>query len=165
MTILELTGLGCWPLALLATLLVKGGPRTEREDEQRLCDAAADGDLREVQRLLASGLTPDAADEESTTALMAAAFAGHRRVVRTLLEAGADPDVQDASGQTAMMNAVIGCAEMGLESAVPVFAEIIEALLEAGADPDLEDTDGLTATDHARDGELGDLLDLLEERA
>jgi len=129
-----------------------------------LCDAASVGDRRSLQRLLANGVSPDSADEDGTTALMAAAFAGQGEVVRDLLMAGADPDAQDVSGMTALMNAIIANAEIELGEAHPVFAEIIEQLLAAGADTDLEDEDGATAADLAESSDLHELVDLLKGR-
>lgn len=132
-----------------------------REDPQ-LCDAASVGDVRRVKKLLAAGASPESADRDGITALMAAAFAGQADVVRTLLAAGADPDAQDVSGMTALMNAVVGNAEMELGEAHPVFTEIVELLLAAGADRELEDEDGCTAAEYARSSDLHELAELLD---
>lgn len=135
--------------------------RKRKRVDQTLCDAAADGDLARVRRLLADGVSEDSADEDATTALMAASFAGEARVVRLLLDAGADPNLQDESGLTALMNAVIGEGEMDLEGAHPVFLEILEILLEGGADPTLEDENETTARDYAVSYGLDDAARLL----
>lgn len=127
-----------------------------------LCDAAAEGDLRRVRRMLHDGVSPDSFDEEGTTALMASAFAAQTPVVRALLEAGADPNMQDVSGLTALMNAVIANGEMDLDGAFGVFTQIVDALLEAGAEPDIEDEDGMTALDHAAAYDLHEMILLLE---
>ena len=137
---------------------------TQRRSEPALCDAAAEGDLRRVRQMLLAGVSPDSADEEGTTALMASAFAAQKTVVRALLAAGADPNRQDVSGLTALMNAMIGNGEMDLDGAHPLFQEIVEALLDAGAEVDVQDDDGMTALDHAADYELVEMVDLLERR-
>lgn len=126
-----------------------------------LCEAASVGDRKRLKSLLTSGVSPESADEDGTTALMAASFAGQANVVRDLLAVGADPDAQDVSGMTALMNAVIANGEIDL-GAHPVFYEIIELLLAAGADRDLEDQDGATAADYARSSDLHELVELLE---
>lgn len=132
----------------------------KRRSDPALCDAAADGDLRRVKRMLLEGVDPDSADEDGTTALMASAFAAQTAIVRFLLDAGADPNTQDVSGLSPLMNAVIASGEMDLDGADRLFAEIVEILLDAGADPDLEDQDGLTARDHAEAYDLHLLLEL-----
>ena len=64
--------------------------------------AANDGDLAEVQRLLAAGFPVNGADAFGHTALHEAAMWGHDAILTRLLRAGADVHVQDASGLTAL---------------------------------------------------------------
>lgn len=136
-----------------------------RRCDAALCDAAAEGDLRRVHKMLRGGVSPDSRDEEGTTALMAGAFAAHEAVVRALLAAGADPNIQDISGVTALMNAVIANGEMDLGGTHPIFLGIVEALLEAGAELDVVDEDGMTAVDHAESYDLVELVNLFDNLA
>lgn len=58
---------------------------------------AEEGDLREVQKLLADLKQPDvnAMNRNNTTALSLAAKNGHYRIVETLLSNGADPNIRN----------------------------------------------------------------------
>ena len=62
-----------------------------------LCRAAVEGNISEVQRLLAAGANPNGGDHELLP-LVEAADAGHAEVVRLLLRAGADPKKRDYMG-------------------------------------------------------------------
>jgi len=67
--------------------------------------AAGDGDLQEVQRLLAAGEPVNMQIArgwfDGQTPLMWAALHGHADVAGFLLDNGADPSIRDANGQTA----------------------------------------------------------------
>ena len=52
--------------------------------------------------LLDHGASPDAVDNDGTTALMYAARGGHVQVVRALIDEGADPGATEAHGWTAL---------------------------------------------------------------
>jgi ankyrin repeat protein len=120
-------------------------------------EAAADGDLPEVQRLVASGAALDAFDGENCTPLHHAAAQGHCAVALWLLENGADVNAHDeqAIGETALCLAVkAGRAEMA------------ELLLTRGADPDIPGWVGLTARLRAqrRAGDEGRTISALIEK-
>jgi ankyrin repeat protein len=59
---------------------------------QKLCDAAKNGDVEGVKKLLEAGVDPDGVARDGKTPLMAAAGGGHLRVVEALLEGFADPN-------------------------------------------------------------------------
>ncbi len=138
------------------------GPVRRRRRDPALCEAAAIGDLAEVERLLGAGVSPDSLDPDGATALIAAAASGQVEVVDRLLEAGAEVDEQDDSGLTALIAAVLANGEMDLRAGHPVFLRIVELLLGGGAQVDLEDEDGETALDYARSYDLVDVVELLE---
>jgi hypothetical protein len=96
-----------------------------------LIAAAARGDVREVQRLLADGASVRATDERGRTPLVAAAYGNHVGVARVLLRAGADPDEKDASVQSAYL---IATSEVGDDP------RLLALLLAAGADVDSRDS-------------------------
>src|SRR3954471_25041454 len=54
--------------------------------------AAAEGDRRKVEALLASGADLEARDAAGWTALLRAIENGHNRLIELLLESGADPN-------------------------------------------------------------------------
>lgn len=63
--------------------------------------AAAQGDLRGTEVLLAAGASVNARNREGATALMLAAAGGHEAVIRELLARGADPLLRGRWGATA----------------------------------------------------------------
>lgn len=85
----------------------------------RLHAAAGDGDLQQVQQLLAAGepinlqITGSFGDShEGQTPLMWAALHGHAEVARLLLDSGADPMIRDANGQTVWDYAEMGDSDL-----------------------------------------------------
>ncbi len=102
-------------------------------DEQRFLEAlpplvraAAQGDVAAVERLLADGVPPDAADADGWSGLHAAAVRGHTAVVGLLLDRGCEVDTRSADGVTPLLNAAGPCED----------PEVIRVLLDGGADPD-----------------------------
>ena len=114
----------------------------ERFELGRLHQAAADGNLDEIKRLLQSDHLKliNVFDELSLTPLMRAAMGGHVEAVKLLIAAGADVNAHDARriGNTAI-NEVAGDGAF----------EMIEVLLEAGADPTIRGWMNLNALDRA----------------
>lgn len=153
--------------------------------ELALFEAAHNGELADVKRLVASGTTVDAMDEENRTPMMFAAFNGHGRVVSYLLTQGAEVDSRDASGRTGLLYASSGPfvdtveilldagADVNIQGSLEGFTalmtaaaegqlEVVRLLLERGADPTLEDVDGDTALSFAREHGHTAVADLLE---
>jgi glutaminase len=88
----------------------KKDPRKPRLQERlegmiNLCWAASEGDLLEVQNLLAHGISPDAVNFDKRTPLHLAAAEGHYSVAQYLLEQGANPKVKDRWGRTPLDDA------------------------------------------------------------
>ena len=91
--------------------------------ENRLVNAAGDGNVAEVQALLAAGADVDARATFGAMALTHAALLGHYRVAQILLEAGANIDATNRDGETALDLAT----RRG-------HIDIVRVLLNAGAD-------------------------------
>lgn len=87
-------------LAGIVLAMVVLGARTStcaaEPGEQRMWEAARQGDVQQVRELLAAGVDVNARTEYGATALSYAADRGHVEVVRALLEAGADVQVTDS---------------------------------------------------------------------
>ena len=92
--------------------------------------AALDGDVKQVKRLVDAGTDANALDQEGHTALMFAAFNGHTDIVLLLLDEGAVVDRRDFLGRTALLYASTG-----------QFPETVKLLLEKGAEPNIVDSD------------------------
>ncbi|CAE7471533.1 unnamed protein product [Symbiodinium sp. CCMP2456] len=108
-----------------------------QDQHRKLCRAAGEGLVAEVEALLQLAIDPDAVkdeDEDGSTPLMIASEHGHMHIAQLLLEAGADTDLPDLAGGTALMR-----------GAVRGHAPVVQLLLEAGAETDLRDHGDSTA--------------------
>ena len=128
---------------------VSGDDWFEREQLHR---AAAEGNLAEMQRLVAEGHALDAFDEQHMTPLHHAADQGRLEALLWLLERGADLNAHDEQniGETPLATAV---KRGQLEAA--------ELLLKRGANPDIPGWMGQTARTRAEkhaDGALAALF-------
>ncbi|MDX1501540.1 MAG: PQQ-binding-like beta-propeller repeat protein [Thermoanaerobaculia bacterium] len=110
--------------ALLASIApaVASGPSAE----ERLWQAARDGDVETIRELLAAGVPVDARSEFDATALYFAANANQAEAIRVLAEAGADVNAGDSSYGFA---AISMAGWLGNREAVG-------ALLDVGASPE-----------------------------
>lgn len=100
-----------------------------------LTRAAEDGDLPQVQKLLAEGADVNAPQErESLTALMWAIMHKNEKMVEALLEKSPNLEMKDNNGWTALMYAT-RANEL----------KMTKMLLDAGADIDALDKSGLHA--------------------
>jgi len=103
--------------------------------EQVLMEAAYQGKLDVVEKLVTEGTSVDTTDPEKRTPLMWAAFNGHKEVVGYLLQQGAAVDAKDESRRTALMYASSG-----------PYPETVKLLLDKGADVNTQGTlEGFTA--------------------
>lgn len=95
----------------------------------KLIQAAGEGNVAEVKKLLDSGVPVDACagPRDSRTALVVAAGCGHKDMVQLLLSRGAN--ASDAMVEAALVTHASGPNK-----------EILELLLSHGADPNVHDT-------------------------
>ncbi len=89
-----------------------------------LVGAVTQGDLQAVDRLIAAGVRPNAADEQGNPATVLAAALGELTILERLVKAGAPVDLGNANGVTALMIAV----QQGR-------IDVVKGLLDLGADP------------------------------
>lgn len=113
---------------------------------------AAVSGQEELSRLLAAGISVDAADSDGETALMKAADKGNAMAVKLLVAAGANVNAKDEDGETALMMA----ADEGR-------TEVVRLLLAAGAELNLRNDDGETALHKALDENHVDTANALRE--
>lgn len=169
---------------VLGTTLASQDANTLTPEQQQLMEAAFNGNLEEVQRLVSAGAVVDAADQEKRTPFMVAAFNGHTPVLQYLLEEGAKIDARDSNGRTALMYASSGPfeeavafllkegAEVNTQGTLEGFTalmtaasegllEIVRLLLANGADSSLEDKDGDTAASFAQQNGHSEVVALL----
>jgi len=71
------------------------------------CFYAARGDIKQINRILSSGISVNAEDGNKRTPLHVAASEGQMEVVTHLLECGANPHLKDSSGHNALTAAVV----------------------------------------------------------
>ena len=98
-----------------------------------LLRAVWDGNLAEVQRLLAAGADPDQAVPRLGTPLILAATQGYGEVVEALLAAGADPALAETAGERPLdlQRTPLGAAARQGD------LEVVRRLLAAGSPVDL----------------------------
>ena len=105
-----------------------------------LTDAAADGDVSELVRMLDEGMPVDSVDWFGRTALQRAAVFNHTDVIHELLQRGADVNKRDRyDGRTALHY-----------SAKYNSTDAIRLLLRNGASTTIKDKKGRTPIDWAR---------------
>ena len=79
----------------------------ETYDAHALVDMASAGEIEEVRKIVASGISPDSSYDDGTTGLMMAATNNRTESIRVLLELGATVDLRRPySGDTALQYAV-----------------------------------------------------------
>jgi ankyrin repeat protein len=168
-----------WPFILLippvtvAVVLWLGAERDTPDTPPPLLDAAARGDLVQLDRLLGDQASPDVVDACFWTPLMKASLNGHIAAAQRLLGSGALIDLEDKGGYTALMlaasndhaeivrlladaGAAIDHADRGEGWTALIWASkrghvaSVQTLLALGADPAIRDRRGLTAADWAR---------------
>lgn len=119
--------------------------------EQQLIDAASEGDIVMVKKLINKGAYVNARDDILwQTALMEAAGSGHTEIVKILIDAGANVNAKSKYGDTALM-----------EAAGRGYTEIVKALIDAGADVNAKDEHGDTALKVAKEGGHNEVVNLL----
>lgn len=132
-------------------LFLEAGMPVNVQDAKRqvsaLHNAASQGHMGLVEKLIEKGANPNLNDWNGYTPLINAAFAGQQKVVEYLLAHGAKTDIVPSSGPTALIAAI----QNGN-------AEIVAALLRAGANPQLTSAAGMTPTQAAELSAHSELL-------
>ncbi len=90
--------------------------------------AALEGQINMVRKMLTEGLDANKIDEDGRTPLMYAAFNGRDEIIKILIEKGAMINACDTNGRTALMMASSG-----------PYPATVKTLLDHQADPDLTD--------------------------
>ena len=119
-----------------------------------MVQAAANGNLRLVKRLLGAGYDVNYEDSGGTTALSGACVEGKVRMVEFLISSGANINRKNhLSGQTPLMAA----SEMGQ-------AEAVRLLVRRGSDPCATDKEGHTAAGLAKKYAHPEIADYLSSQ-
>jgi ankyrin repeat protein len=104
-----------------------------KHSESTVFDAASEGNLAAVSKVLKHGFNVESRNGSGQTLLMVACAWGQRSVAKRVLKQGADMDAVDSAGRTA--------AHVALQSGKQ---ELCEYLLACGASKDLPDASGVT---------------------
>ena len=136
-------------------------------DDKLMIDAALNGRVLDVRKLLDSGVDPDSKDEYECTALLHACFFGHEEIVNLLLQRKANVNAETKQGNTALRiacdNGRVAVAQLLIDNNADVNVrneygetalheassqgrdEIVRFLLENKADVDVRNQNGETA--------------------
>ena len=174
-------------LCLLCLFVANLLPASAQIDNSRdaLFTAIRRGAIGDVERLLKSGVKPNAMDAEGTPALMAATIFADARMVELLLQRGADPNQSGASGTTALMSAAPDLEKVRVllahganvnarsetertallvAASYPGTVSVLRLLLDHGADLRAQDRGGATALALAVRSSDVDVVRFLVER-
>jgi uncharacterized protein len=119
----------------------KDRPGVDRYGRTPLHHAAADGNEKEVARLLSEGSDANAKDDDNWMPLHFATQANSVLVASQLLSAGAEVDPPESHGNTPLSKAVFNSKGDG---------KLITLLREAGADPFRKNNHGVSPVGLAR---------------
>ena len=162
-------------IPFIVTTLVAASLSAQSNDSHRpLLEAITRGDTPAVLRLIASGTSPNAKDEEEVPVLMLATLFSDAACVELLLKNGADPNGADGSGATPLMWAVpdiakvrvliehgaavnarsrnLGRTPLLIAAGYPGTVHLLELLLARGADLHAKDAAGNSALALAMQG-------------
>lgn len=120
------------------------------EIDQRLLNAAKQGQLELIKSLVDTGANLDAKDTNGRTGLMLAAEMGRTKVLRYLLSKGVDVDMRDKGGMTA-----VACAALNGRTSC------VRALINAGCDVNNRCSSGVTPLHRAAGGDHVEVVSLL----
>lgn len=136
--------------------LSTGAPMKKPLPISALCQAAANGDLSAVKKILDSGTSANGRAEFNKTPLMFAAQHGQAAAASLLIRAGARLELVDSDNETALVYAARG------EGSTQQGFRTVQTLLQAGARGDVCDEFGLPASHiMCLSGSLGQLSDLV----
>ncbi|WP_257282297.1 ankyrin repeat domain-containing protein [Endozoicomonas sp. ISHI1] len=121
------------PMPMLNEKTGESHPDTFFPDEA-LYLACFEGDLDQLENLLAEGVNINAVMDDNFTVLMLASCLGHRDIVERLIQAGADLNARTKNGNTAL-----------LLTARENIADCLKILIEANANLNARDKDGATS--------------------
>lgn len=121
------------------------------QQDNNLINAASQGNIEAVQKLIEYGASPTAANDNGRTALMAAADEGHNDTVNLLIRNGSIVNATDNNGKTALMYA----AEDGFNLA------LVKLLLAKKAKVNVTDKRGWTPIMYAANGGYLNAIKLL----
>ncbi|MBI5570510.1 MAG: ankyrin repeat domain-containing protein [Desulfomonile tiedjei] len=121
---------------------------------EALLNAARDGDVGKVERLLDGGADINSRDIKGWTPLMFAVGSSHSKLAKLLLEKGAAVNLKTKEGLTPLMKA-----------ALHNDSEILTLLLAKGADVHVRNLEGNTALGLARDKGHKEAIELLTDTA
>lgn len=158
--------------------------------ETDLHKAARDGELDEIERLLAEGLNVNEKGAQGRTALHRALGGGFAECAALLIEKGADPNQADSLKRTSLHWAAMGPPPGNVECCKLIFdkgdgegmlkmatsksgstplhsaagtnrPEVVQFLVDKGADQTAKDDDELTAYDLAKQSGYTEVLSFL----
>lgn len=128
-------------------LTLKRRSREQNKAVEKLIDTAMDGNLKQIQQLIANGVDVNGIGSCNRTALSLAIQGDQIPVIETLLDAGADPNLPNKTNDNLIGNYPLMIA------ASTFFAtnrgDMVRLLIQGGEDINQQDAQGNTALMHA----------------
>lgn len=133
-----------------AWLLLAALPAFSQSDPDALFKAAESGNVADIRKALAQGVSVNVTDPSGWTPLLVAAGEGKLAAVQALVKAGANVNAASKKGETALMAAVLSGN-----------VAVVKYLLAEGADKNAATAKGLTAADIATQAKKLEISKLL----
>ncbi|MFC1854950.1 ankyrin repeat domain-containing protein [Thermodesulfobacteriota bacterium] len=125
------------------------------KDCPELAEAAGNGKIEKVNKLIDDGCDVESFHKSGLTALMYGVLIGHTPIIKLLIANGADVNARPTNGETVLMRSA--------RTAQSVRTDLVKLLIGHGADVNAKTKDGETALSIAKEKGHDEIIKLLKD--